>query len=90
MKRRGFLASILAAGFAPAAVGSGVLMPVRKLIVPRFTGRELWARLRFDLEMQHAYLRANPPLVVDPLGDVVKLLVQNNELLADPVWGRLR
>jgi len=29
MKRRGFLAGILAAGFAPAVVGSGILMPVK-------------------------------------------------------------
>lgn len=29
MKRRSFLASVLAAGVAPAAVGSGILMPVR-------------------------------------------------------------
>ena len=34
MKRRGFLAGILAAGFAPAVVGSGILMPVRRLVVP--------------------------------------------------------
>lgn len=34
MNRRGFLASILAAGVAPAVVGSGILMPVRKLLVP--------------------------------------------------------
>ncbi len=32
--RRGFLGSILAAGFAPAAIGSGVLMPVRPIIAP--------------------------------------------------------
>jgi hypothetical protein len=32
--RRGFLAGILAAGFAPAAIGSGVLMPVRKIVAP--------------------------------------------------------
>lgn len=31
MQRRGFLAGILAAGFAPAAIGSGVLMPVKKI-----------------------------------------------------------
>jgi hypothetical protein len=31
VKRRGFLGSIFAAGFAPAFVGSSVLMPVRKL-----------------------------------------------------------
>ncbi len=29
MNRRGFLAGILAAGVAPAVVGSGILMPVR-------------------------------------------------------------
>jgi hypothetical protein len=29
MNRRGFLAGILAAGVAPAAIGSGILMPVR-------------------------------------------------------------
>lgn len=34
MKRRGFLASILAAGVAPAAIGSGVLMPIRKILAP--------------------------------------------------------
>lgn len=32
--RRGFLASILAAGVAPAAVGSGILMPVRRIADP--------------------------------------------------------
>ena len=34
MDRRSFLKSILAAGVAPAIVGSGILMPVRKLLVP--------------------------------------------------------
>lgn len=29
MNRRGFLGAILAAGVAPAAIGSGILMPVR-------------------------------------------------------------
>lgn len=29
MNRRGFLSAILAAGVAPAVVGSGILMPVR-------------------------------------------------------------
>lgn len=32
MNRRGFLRSMIAAGFAPAAVGSGILMPVKKVI----------------------------------------------------------
>jgi hypothetical protein len=38
LSRRGFLgglAGILAAGVAPAAVGSGILMPVRQVIAPR-------------------------------------------------------
>jgi len=35
MNRRGFLQAILAAGVAPAFVGSGVLMPVRELWTPR-------------------------------------------------------
>lgn len=35
LSRRGFLAGILAAGVAPAAVGSGILMPVRQIIVRR-------------------------------------------------------
>lgn len=41
MNRRNFLASILAAGVAPAAVGSGILMPVRKIVVPRWVGMDL-------------------------------------------------
>jgi hypothetical protein len=32
MQRRGFLGAILAAGVAPAFVGSSVLMPVRKVL----------------------------------------------------------
>ena len=31
VNRRGLLAGILAAGFAPAAIGSGILMPVRRI-----------------------------------------------------------
>lgn len=38
MNRRGLLAGILAAGFAPAAIGSGILMPVRRILP--------WAGLR--------------------------------------------
>jgi hypothetical protein len=38
LKRRAFLgglAGILAGGVAPAAIGSGILMPVRRLVLPR-------------------------------------------------------
>jgi hypothetical protein len=36
MNRRGFLASILAAGVAPAAIGSGVLMPIKRIVLPEY------------------------------------------------------
>lgn len=36
MNRRGFLASILAAGVAPAAIGSGVLMPIKRIVLPAY------------------------------------------------------
>lgn len=45
MQRRSFvggLASILAAGFAPAAVGSGILMPVKK--IQRIQAHSIWTR----------------------------------------------
>lgn len=41
MQRRGFLAGILAAGFAPAAIGSGVLMPIKKIQRLPWTTQEL-------------------------------------------------
>lgn len=34
MKRRTFLQVMLAAGVAPAAIGTGILMPVKKIITP--------------------------------------------------------
>lgn len=34
MNRRSFMASILAAACAPAAIGSGILMPVKKIATP--------------------------------------------------------
>lgn len=53
--RRGFLgglAGVLAAGFAPAAIGSGVLMPVRKIAVPEVSGMSILigAQHQFDTE----------------------------------------
>ncbi len=36
MKRRGFLGAVLAAGVAPAFVGSKILMPVRALALPPY------------------------------------------------------
>lgn len=36
MERRGFLRAILAAGVAPAFVGSKILMPVKALVLPEW------------------------------------------------------
>lgn len=41
MNRRGFLGAILAAGVAPAFVGSSILMPVRKIIEPKWSADEI-------------------------------------------------
>lgn len=35
LNRRGFLGAMLAAGIAPLIVKAGVLMPVKKIVVPR-------------------------------------------------------
>lgn len=51
--RRGFLASILAAGVAPAFVGSSVLMPVRKIVAP-----EIWVPSKADPLGQRGYINA--------------------------------
>lgn len=41
MDRRGFLQGILAAGVAPAVVGSGILMPIRQLWRPKFSVQQM-------------------------------------------------
>jgi hypothetical protein len=47
MNRRGFMAGILAAGFAPAAIGSGILMPVRSLGTFRHFAGHFTSDIRF-------------------------------------------
>lgn len=52
MKRRSFLAGILASGFAPAFVGSSVLMPVKKLALPtELAPGHLFSTTMFDRPM---------------------------------------
>lgn len=54
MNRRGFLTGILAAGVAPAAVGSGILMSVRKLVVPGgVIGYDFGSKDEFALLVRH-------------------------------------
>ncbi len=55
MNRRGLLKGILSAGFAPAFVGSGVLMPLGKVWVPEApTPEDLWRRAVRSLRNNHA------------------------------------
>lgn len=42
MNRRNLLGAILATGFAPAAIGSGVLMPIRRPMVYGTPGLSIW------------------------------------------------
>jgi hypothetical protein len=49
MNRRGFLGAILAAGFAPAAIGSGVLMPARPLWRPWL----VWVTADGHISLEH-------------------------------------
>lgn len=64
LKRRGFLGSILAAGFAPAAVASGVLMPLGKVWRPdqRMNATEVWHRQQAMLDDIERAI--NPPIVM--------------------------
>lgn len=58
MNRRGFLQGIIAAGVAPAFVGSSILMPVKKLWTPS----EEWVAFdpAFKDETVVAYYMGNP------------------------------
>lgn len=69
MNRRGFLAGILAAGVAPAVVGSGILMPVRALIVPRTDVLTLDAIRRARERLLENIV--NPPVLVYLNGEVL-------------------
>lgn len=50
--RRGFLAAILSSGMAPAAIGSGILMPTKKIFVPPL------------IVVQPMYGRVHEPLII--------------------------
>lgn len=65
MNRRGFLAGILASGFAPAAVGSGVLMPVRRILLPGDLTIGLISHARSRALLEAAERAAHPPIIVD-------------------------
>lgn len=61
------LAGILAAGFAPAAMGSGVLMPVRKLVtLHRSDGIVFWSTSA-DSEVSGLWVRSGQEFVESAL-----------------------
>lgn len=51
MNRRGFLSGILAVGMAPAFVGSGVLMPIKKIWTPEPTSGIALMRAYEEMEI---------------------------------------
>ncbi len=61
MNRRGFLSGILAAGVAPAFIGSSVLMPVRQIWKP--DARLIQAQTNALLDAAERAI--NPPVVID-------------------------
>lgn len=61
--RRGFLQAILAAGVAPAVVGSGVLMPVRKIIDP-YEGLSARMAQNLTASIRHAGLMVGDMITI--------------------------
>lgn len=60
MNRRGFLSSILAAGMAPAVVGSGILMPLGKVLQPLAFDQSAWDKMWHETMLRQAELAASP------------------------------
>jgi len=81
LSRRGFLrgmAGILAAGFAPAVIGSGVLMPVRKIITstnPLFGGdRGFYDGLQWDADQLDALRPYPQTITLNQIRDCKRIL----------------
>lgn len=74
MQRRGFLAGILAAGMAPAVVGSGVPMPVKKV----------WTPIPWQGPLTATEVARLQALMVDHMERAI--LFGSSALLVTPVW----
>jgi hypothetical protein len=73
VNRRNFMGSILAAGMAPAVVGSGILMPLGKVWVPAWhIGMPLTATelLRYNADWMEHLERATRTMLVYGTGGV--------------------
>jgi hypothetical protein len=85
MQRRSFLsgmAGILASGFAPAAIGSGVLMPVRQL------SRLVWVGVDFgtdDWRRTTVFTSRDTKVWTAPENTPAEILADINKLLEE-VW----
>lgn len=86
--RRGFLgglSAILASGFAPAAVGSDVLMPVRSIILPETLIEPAWTPIGRVVFVHHggtwpgSYPTLAAALAAVTAGDSVHVLPGHNE-----------
>lgn len=84
----GGLAGILAGGFAPAAIGSGVLMPIRKILAPTATwsiiGDSYIALTIRDMSAEWDEYFASPPLRLTVIGHNYDRTTNERR----PVWGR--
>lgn len=83
MKRRGFLASIMAAGFAPAAVASGVLMPLGKVWTPDLPMTATEVRMRQRMQLDELERAINPPIVLLQT-EFLRQLVRMGYVSTDP------
>jgi hypothetical protein len=68
--RRSFIAGILGACAAPAIVKAGILMPVRKIVVPAFIGRDAQGNY-------HAVVHPNWPITQEGLNQLYRNLMDN-------------
>lgn len=86
MNRRGFLKSILAAGVAPAFVGSSVLMPVRKLWTPE-QSLMLWGDgIRDDTLALQAWLDGKSVVHAFSGRQVGRVLFGGSYLVTNTLW----
>jgi hypothetical protein len=93
MQRRGFLSAILAAGVAPAFVGSSILMPVRALALPQ---SKLTVYGSLDGSPRRLYVGKWPggsmsfptlaaAIAVSQAGDTILLAADHKETLSQPI-----
>lgn len=83
ISRRGLLTSILAAGMAPAAIGSNILMPVKKI----YTGKEILTDTADTAEsiVEVCLVAADvDSLIMMRMDDILRLKIPQNQIVRLP------